>query len=73
MHLMDTEMKKARELMGGHNCPLAAGVKPNDAKREIWMLDSRFRLEATPTSIGTRFVLACECGQKCDVTDYDLW
>jgi len=73
MHLMDTEMKKAKEFMSNHDCPLRGGMESKRTKEENWMLDGRFTLELGSTAIGTKFTVACACGQKCDVTDYDLW
>lgn len=36
-------------------------------------IGGRLTWSFTPTSLGTITEVSCACGEKCNITDYDMW
>jgi len=40
---------------------------------DVGDIGGRYTYEITPTSLGTKIVIRCACGDHADVTAYDEW
>jgi len=71
--LSDKQVAQVREWENNHHCKLR--TDEHGIKNEIYVgaIGGSLTYCFTPNGIGTAEGVKCACGEKLDLTDYDLW
>lgn len=70
-YLTPEEVVKAHNWMKAHD--KEKHIPPGKEFRYSGAIGGAYTWSFTPTSLGTVCKVQCSCGERIDITDYDLW
>ena len=71
--LTDDQVIKVEKWRKEHECKLRTDEHGIEGESYVGAIGGALTYYFTPTGIGTSEVVKCACGEKLDLTDYDLW